>query len=263
MSIEKKSEQMDGMAIPAGTKVTSKEIAKMIDHSLLKPEMTKQQVIEGCLLAKEYDCGSVCVKPCDVETANKILKGSNVLVTTVIGFPHGHHLTPVKVLEAEMAIDQGSVEIDVVMNIGRFKSGEYDYVEKDIRTVCDAAHKKGAVVKIILENYYLTDEEKEKACKICESAGADFVKTSTGYAKGGATVHDLKIMRKTCSSKVRVKAAGGVRTLEAALAVRAIAGADSRFGCTATKKIIEDAREKEKEGTLEIPSNITDQSIGY
>lgn len=253
----------DGMILQPGTRVTAKEIAKMIDHSLLKPEMTRQQVIEGCLLAKQYDCGSVCVKPCDVEIANETLKGSDVLVTTVIGFPHGHHLTPVKVMESDMAIAQGCEEIDVVMNIGRFKSGDYNYVESDIRTVCDFAHRKGAVVKIILENFYLTDEEKVKACEICEAAGADFVKTSSGYAKGGATVHDLKIMRKTCSNKVRVKAAGGVRTLDAALVVRAVAGTDSRFGCTATKKIIEDARAREREGTLKIPETINDQSIGY
>ncbi len=251
----------EGMIVPAGTRVTAKEIAKMIDHSLLKPEMTRQEVLEGCLLAKQYDCATVCVKPCDVEIAKETLKGSDVLVTTVIGFPHGHHLTPVKVMEADIAIAQGCEELDLVMNIGRLKSGDYNYVESDIRTVCDFAHRKNVIVKVILENAYLTDEEKVKACEICEHAGADFVKTSTGYAKGGATIHDLKLMRKTCSDKVRVKAAGGVRTLDGALAVRAVGGV--RFGCTATKKIVEDARQREREGTLKIPDSVQELTAGY
>ena len=155
----------------------------MIDHSLLKPEMTRQEVVEGCLLAKQYDCASVCVKPCDVEIANEILKDSDVLVTTVVGFPHGHHLSPVKVMEADIAITQGCEELDLVLNIGRMKSGDYKYVESDIRTVCDFAHRKGVIVKVILENFYLTDEEKVKACEICEIAGADFVKTSPAMPK--------------------------------------------------------------------------------
>ena len=251
----------EGMMLQPGEKVTAKEIAKMIDHSLLKPEMTRQQVIEGCLLAKQYDCATVCVKPCDVEIAREVLRGSDVLVTTVIGFPHGHHLTEVKVLEAEIAISQGCEELDVVLNIGRLKSGDYDLVEKDIRACCDASHRRGVIVKVILENAYLTDEEKIKACQICERAGADFVKTSTGYAKGGATIHDLKLMRKNTSSKVRVKAAGGVRTLDAALAVRAVGTV--RFGCTTTQKIIEDARQREKEGTLKIPDSVQELSTGY
>lgn len=250
-----------GMVLQPGLKVTAKEIAKMIDHSLLKPEMTRQEVVEGCLLAKEYGCATVCVKPCDVELAREVLKGSDVLVTTVIGFPHGHHLTQVKVAEAEIAIGQGCEELDMVLNIGRLKSGDYSLVEEDIRAVCDASHRRGVIVKVILENYYLSDEEKIKACEICERAGADFVKTSTGYAKGGATIHDLRIMRSTCSEKVRVKAAGGVRTLDGALAVRAVGGV--RFGATATKKIVEDARQKEKDGTLKIPDAVQELSSGY
>lgn len=251
----------DGIVVKPGTAVTARDISKMIDHSLLKPEMTRQEVVEGCLLAKQYDCATVCVKPCDVELAREVLKGSDVLVTTVIGFPHGHHLTEVKVMEAEIAMSQGCQELDLVLNIGRLKSGDYDLVEKDIRLVCEAAHRRGVIVKVILENYYLTDEEKVKACEICEKAGADFVKTSTGYAKGGATIHDLKIMRRTCSQRVRVKAAGGVRTLDAALAVRAVGGV--RFGCTATKKIVEDARQREKEGTLKIPDKVAELTSGY
>lgn len=241
--------------------ISAYDIAKMIDHSLLKPEMTRQQVIDGCNLAKKYGCASVCVKPCDVEVAGEVLKESDILITTVIGFPHGHHLTPVKVLEAEIAMEQGCVELDVVMNIGRFKSGEYDYVEKDLADVCEAAHKRNVKVKVILENYYLTDEEIKEACIICEKAGADFVKTSTGYAKGGATIKDLKIMRNSVSPHVQVKAAGGVRTLDAALSVRAVGA--SRFGATATQTIMEDAYKREKAGTLALPSDPQELGQSY
>lgn len=234
--------------------VTARDIAKMIDHSLLRPDMTRQEVVEGCNIAKEYDCATVCVKPCDIEIAVDILKGSDVLVTTVIGFPHGAHPTEVKKKEAEIAISQGCKELDLVMNIGRLKSGDLDLVENEIKQICDLSHKYGVLVKVILENYYLEDDEIRTACKICERAGADFVKTSTGYAKGGATIHDLKIMRETCSPRVRVKAAGGVRTLDAALAVRAVGGA--RFGATATKVIVEEAKKRESMGTLKLPSEI-------
>lgn len=236
--------------------VTARDIAKMIDHSLLRPDMTRQEVEQGCELAKEYDCATVCVKPCDVEVAYKILKDSDVVVTTVVGFPHGAHLTEVKVREAEIAMDQGCGELDMVLNIGRLKSGDLEYVESDIKAVCDAANKRNVKVKVILENFYLTDEEKVKACEMAERAGASWVKTSTGYAGGGATVHDLKLMRKTVSPSVQVKAAGGVRTLDAALAVRAVGG--TRFGATATKKIIEEARERESSGTLQLPEEVNE-----
>gem|GEM_PF-42731 len=235
-----------GVSVPG--KLTVRDIAKMIDHSLLRPEMTKEQVIEGCKLAKEYDVATVCVKPCDVAVAREVLKGTDVLVTTVIGFPHGSHRTETKVYEAELAMDDGAVELDLVLNIGRLLSREFDLVEKDIKAVVDVAHRRGVIVKVILENYYLTDELKEIACKICDRAGADFVKTSTGYAKGGATVADLKLMRRSTSPRMRVKAAGGVRTLDGALAVRACGGV--RFGATATRAILEDARKREAEGTL-------------
>ncbi|NLJ38859.1 MAG: deoxyribose-phosphate aldolase [Candidatus Atribacteria bacterium] len=232
-------------------KVTAKDIAKMIDHSLLRPQLTRKEVIDGCELAKKYDVASVCVKPCDVQVAAEVLKGSDVLVTTVIGFPHGAHRTDVKVFEAEKAIEDGAVELDMVLNIGRLLSREFDYVEQDIKAVVDVAHQKGIIVKVILENYYLTDELKELACKICEKAGADFVKTSTGFAPGGATIEDLKLMRKSVNPKIQVKAAGGVRTLEGALAVRAVGGV--RFGATATKSIMEDAYKREAAGTLVLP----------
>jgi len=236
------------------SKVTAKEISKMIDHSLLRPDMTRQEVVQGCLVAREYDCATVCVKPCDVMIAKEALRGCDVLVTTVIGFPHGHHLTEVKVREAEIAIGQGCEELDLVLNIGRLKSGDFDLVEADIRAVCDVSHRKGVIVKVILENAYLTDDEKKTACELCERAGADFVKTSTGYAKSGATIHDLRLMRAACSAKVRIKAAGGVRTLDGALAVRAVGC--TRFGATATQKIVEEARQREQAGTLRLPDSV-------
>jgi deoxyribose-phosphate aldolase len=229
-------------------RLTTREIAKMIDHSLLRPHLTREQVIEGCRLAKEYDVASVCVKPCDVEIAREELRGTDVLVTTVIGFPHGAHVTEVKVFEAEKAIKDGAVELDMVLNIGRLLSREFDYVERDIKAVVDVAHEKGVIVKVILENAYLTDELKEIACRICERAGADFVKTSTGFAPGGATISDLKLMRDTCSEKVRIKAAGGVRTLDDALSVRTVG--TERFGATATKAILKEAARREADGTL-------------
>ena len=232
-------------------KVTAKDIAGMIDHSLLKPEMTVKDVVDGCFLAKEYGCATVCVRPCDVPIATETLKNSEVLVSTVVGFPHGSNLTNVKVMEAELAIDSGCKELDMVLNIGRLKSGDFEYVENDIKAVCETAHKKGVIVKVILENYYLTDEEKEKACRISERAGADFVKTSTGYAGGGATIHDLKLMRSVSSDKMRVKAAGGVRTLDAVLEVRAVGA--QRCGASATKEIVEEAMNREESGTLALP----------
>ena len=243
-------------------KVSAIDIAKMIDHSLLRPQLSRQEVEEGCRLAKEYDCALACVKPCDVEVARDILKDSDVKVGTVIGFPHGSNVTEVKVLEAEIAMDQGSQELDMVLNIGRLKSGDYDYVEKDIKAVCDVAKRRGIPVKVIFENYYLTDDEKIKACQLAEKAGVAWVKTSTGFADGGATIHDLKLMRETCSPKVQIKAAGGVRTLDAALAVRAVGG--TRFGATATKKILEEARQRESNGTLTLPDTVEEfKKAGY
>ena len=228
--------------------LTANDIAKMIDHSLLRPELTMEQVIEGCKLAREYNVATVCVRPADVALAKKELESSDVLVTTVIGFPHGSNKTETKVFEAEEAIKDGAVELDMVLNIGKLLSRDFDYVEKDIKAVVDVAHKYNVIVKVILENCYLSDELKVEACKICERAGADYVKTSTGFGTGGATIDDLKLMRATCGKNVKVKAAGGVRTLDAALEVRS-AGA-ARFGATATVAIIDEARKKEKAGTL-------------
>jgi deoxyribose-phosphate aldolase len=217
---------------------TSQDIAKMIDHSLLKPELTEDEVVKGCEIAKKYDTATVCCTPSALPLVTKLLRGTDVKPTTVIGFPHGYNKTETKVFEAQQAIKDGALEIDMVLNIGKLKDGDLDYVKKDIKAVVDTAHKSKVLVKVILENYYLSNEQKKIACKICEEAGADWVKTSTGFAGGGATLEDLKLMRESVSKKVQVKAAGGVRTLEMALKVRE-AGC-TRFGATATIAIMEE-----------------------
>jgi deoxyribose-phosphate aldolase len=217
--------------------VTYKEIAEMIDHSLLKPTLTDQDIIDGCNLAKEYQVASVCVRPSDLPLCRQILAGSDVLLTTVIGFPHGTTTTKTKVAESAEAIENGAVELDVVLNIGKLRSGEYDYVADDLRAVISLAHEKGVLVKVIFENCYLSKEEIIKACEICNEVGADYVKTSTGYGSGGATDEDLKLMRQHAAPNVKIKAAGGVRTLERAIEVRRLGV--TRFGCTATAGILE------------------------
>jgi deoxyribose-phosphate aldolase len=224
------------------------DIADMIDHSLLRPELTEADVREGCRIARECACVSVCVKPADVRLSAAELAGSNVLVTTVVGFPHGSSTTAAKVFEAREALADGAVELDMVINIGKMRSGETAYVEEEIRLICAVAHQAGALVKVILENHYLADAQKAEACRIAEKAGADFVKTSTGFAASGATIADLKLMRASCTSRVKVKAAGGVRTLDDALAVRAAGG--SRFGATQTISILAEAKKRARQGTL-------------
>lgn len=217
---------------------TCGDIAKMIDHSLLKPELTEDEIIKGCEIAKKYDVATVCCSPAALSLVVKQLKGSGVKPTTVIGFPHGYNKTETKVFEAEQAIKDGAAELDMVLNISKLKSKDFDYVQKDIKAVVDVAHKNKVPVKVILENFYLTDELKKIACSICEKAGADWVKTSTGFAGGGATIDDLKLMRKATSKKVQVKAAGGVRDLDMALKVRE--EGCTRFGATATAAILDE-----------------------
>jgi deoxyribose-phosphate aldolase len=217
--------------------ITYKQLAKVIDHSLLRPELTEAEVIAGCDLAKKYDVASVCVKPCDVRLAASLLAGTDVAVGTVVGFPHGNSVTDIKVAETKQAITDGAIEVDMVINIGAMRSGKYDYVRDEIRAVVGEAKGK-ALVKVILENAYLTDEEKVIACQLCEEAGADFVKTSTGFASSGATLDDLRLMRKSVSAKVQVKAAGGVRTLPAMLDV--IDTGATRCGATVTAAILDE-----------------------
>jgi deoxyribose-phosphate aldolase len=226
--------------------ITYEQLAKTIDHSLLKPQLTEEDVIEGCQLAHKYHTATVCVKPCHVKLAAGELKDSDVVVSTVIGFPHGSNRTAVKVKEAELALDDGAKELDMVLNIGQLRSGKFNDVRDDIKAVCDIAHERGAKVKVILENAYLTDEEKVTACKLCEEAGADWVKTSTGFAPSGATLEDLRLMRETVSEKVQVKAAGGVRTLDAILPVIDIGC--TRVGATATAVILDEYERRKSKG---------------
>jgi len=220
--------------------LTERQIAKTIDHSLLRPELDDAFVEDGCRLALEYDVASVCVRPVDVRRAAAILAGTDVAVGTVVGFPHGSSTTATKVFEARRALEDGAVELDMVIDIGALKSGRDEDVRADIAAVVAVGHDAGAIVKVILENAYLTDDEKVRGSRQTEAAGADFVKTSTGFAPGGATHEDLALMRRTVSPRVQVKAAGGVRTLDALVAVMNLGV--TRIGATATKAIIDDFR---------------------
>jgi deoxyribose-phosphate aldolase len=220
--------------------LTERDIAKTIDHSLLRPEFDDAFVEDGCRLAARYDVASVCVPPVHVRRARAILDGTDVAVGTVIGFPHGYATTDEKVDESRRALADGATELDMVIQIGALRSGRDADVEGDIRAVVDVAHAAGAIVKVIFENAYLNDDEKIRACRASEAAGADFVKTSTGFASGGATHDDLRLMRANTSPHIQVKAAGGVRTLDALLDVMALGV--TRIGATATETIIEDFR---------------------
>ena len=222
--------------------ITYGQLAKTIDHSLLKPELTEADVIAGCELAKQYHVASVCVKPCHVKLAARQLAGSDVAVGTVVGFPHGNSTISTKVFETEEAIADGATEIDMVINIGELRSGHADYVRDEIRAVVEAAHL-AAIVKVILENAYLTRDEKVLGCKLAEEAGANFVKTSTGFAPTGATVEDIQLMRATVSPRVQVKAAHGVRTLDQLLAM--IDAGATRSGATATAAILDEFKRRQ------------------
>jgi deoxyribose-phosphate aldolase len=243
---------------------TYEDLAGMIDHSLLHPTMTDEDLAAGCVLAAKYRVASVCIKPYAVKRAVELLHGTGVRVGCVIGFPHGNSCTEVKRFETEVACRDGAVEIDMVVNLGKALSGDWDYVERDVRAVCEEAHRAGARVKVIFENDYLTkggaglssDEFKIKLCHICERAGADWVKTSTGYGfvkqpdgsynYAGATEHDLQLMRANCSERVQVKAAGGVRDLDGLIRVRQLGG--TRCGATATAAMLDEFRRREAAG---------------
>jgi len=219
-------------------------LAKTIDHSLLNPTLTDSLLIEGCELAKRLQTASVCVKPYFVSMAAQILKGSGVAVGTVIGFPHGGHMTSIKFLESQQAIHDGATELDMVVNIGKVLSGDWEYVETDIRAIVNVCLARGAVSKVIFENCYLEDEHKVKLCELSEKLGAKFVKTSTGYGSSGATDGDLKLMLSHVTPKVQVKAAGGIRTLDRLLEVLDLGVA--RVGATATAAILEEAAKRFK-----------------
>jgi len=212
------------------------EIARMIDHTLLKAEATEEQVRTLCKEALQYEFASVCVNPTNVALAAELLKGSVVKVCTVIGFPLGANTPAVKAFETEDAIKNGAHEVDMVINIGRLKAKDYDYVREDIKAVVDAAKGK-ALTKVIFETCLLTDEEKVIACKLSKEAGADYVKTSTGFSTGGATPADIKLMREAVGSEMGVKASGGVRDQKGALEV--IEAGASRIGASASIAIVE------------------------
>jgi len=242
-------------------KYTYEQLAEMIDHSLLHPTLTDRELEDGCRLAVQYQTASVCIKPYAVKRAAELLQGSGVRVGAVIGFPHGDSKTESKRYETQLACQDGAVEIDMVINIGKALSGDWDYVERDIHAVCDEAHQRGAKVKVIFENDYLakggadlnSDELKQKLCQVSERAGADWVKTSTGYGfvkqpdgnynYRGATEHDLALMRASVSAKVQVKAAGGVRDLDGLIKVRDLGA--TRCGATATAAMLDEYRRRE------------------
>ena len=237
------------------------EIAKTLDHSTLQPFLTEDDIRKGCEIALQYDTATVCARPGDMPLVVKLLSGSDVKPCTVIGFPHGAHHPSVKVYEAERALDDGCRELDMVLNIGRMLHGDEAYVQDEIAALAQAAHARGALLKVILETCYLNDEQKKLACRLSEKAGADFVKTSTGYGSAGATVADVKLMRAAVSEKVSVKASGGMRTLDMVLACR-LAGA-ARCGVSATVKIMEEAKERLAMGALtEKPLSSVGQASG-
>ncbi len=240
--------------------LTYRDVAKTIDHSLLRPELDDAFVEAGCRLALAYDVASVCVRPADVVRARKILDGTSVAIGTTIGFPHGNHLTVTKVFESVRAIGDGARELDMVIQIGALKSGRDADVEADIRAVVDVAHAAGAIVKVIFENAYLTDDEKVRACHLTEAAGGDFVKTSTGFAPTGATHEDLALMRRSVSPHIGVKAAGGVRTLDALIDVMALGV--TRVGATATATILDDFKAR-KAGLGDGSAPATTDEGGY
>jgi deoxyribose-phosphate aldolase len=211
-------------------------LARMIDHTLLKPDATQKEIEKLCEEAKDYGFASVCVNPSYVKLCAKLLHNTNIQVCTVIGFPLGATSSAVKTFETYHAMEDGAREVDMVINIGMLKSGEYEYVQEDIHSVVSAAHSSGVLTKVIIETGLLTDEEKVKACLLAKKAGADFVKTSTGFSKGGATLADIVLMRKVVGPVLGIKASGGVRSKEDALAL--IANGADRIGASASVKIV-------------------------
>jgi len=218
------------------------DIAKMIDHSLLNPTLKVDELENGCRLAVEYEVASVCIMPYYQKRCAEILKGSGVKASTTIGFPHGGHTTAIKRAEAQQAVVDGCEELDMVVNISQVLSGAWDYVRRDIKAVIDVAHAAGQKVKVIFENCYLNDEQKIRLCQICGELNADWVKTSTGYGTGGATMVDLQLMRKHAPPHVQVKAAGGVRDLDTLLQVRELGV--SRVGASRTKEMLDECRRR-------------------
>ena len=221
---------------------TYSDVAKMIDHSLLNPTLTADDLEKGIAVALAYDVASVCIMPFGLRMCADRLAGSNVRASTTIGFPHGGHTTAIKVAEVKQALADGGEELDMVVNISKVLSGDWSYVRNDLHAVIETTHAAGQKVKVIFENCYLNDDQKVRLCEICSDLGADWVKTSTGYGTGGATHDDLKLMRAHTPATVQVKAAGGVRDLDALLAVRALGV--SRCGATRTAAMLDEARRR-------------------
>jgi deoxyribose-phosphate aldolase len=217
---------------------TLEQVAKTIDHSILKPDFTYADVEAGAALALKFNTASYCIRPMDVDVAAKALAGSTVNVCTVIGFPHGSTTSAVKAFETADAIKNGAVEIDMVINVSALLSGDYDFVEQDIRGVVEVAHAAGASVKVIFETAFLNDELIVKACELTERAGADYVKTSTGFASEGATIHNVKLMKATVGDRLKVKSSGGVRTLDQLIDY--MDAGVTRSGCSATAQVLEE-----------------------
>lgn len=218
------------------------DIAKMIDHSLLNPALTVEELEAGCRLARDYDVASVCIMPYYAARCAELLRGSTVQPSTTIGFPHGGHSTEIKIAEAERALKDGATELDTVINISKARSGDWKYVADEIRAMTELTHSQGQKIKIIFENAYLDNAAKIRLCEICGDVGVDWVKTSTGYAPSGATMDDLKLMRKHSPPHVQVKAAGGVRDLDGLLAVRAIGV--TRVGASRTAQMLDECKKR-------------------
>ncbi|HWE01125.1 MAG TPA: deoxyribose-phosphate aldolase [Tepidisphaeraceae bacterium] len=239
-------------------KITVHSLAKMIDHSLLHPTMTDAEIVSGCKLSRQYDVATACIKPYSIAMAREILDGSDVKACAVIGFPHGNGTTAIKVREAEAAAREGAPEIDMVINIGKALGGDWNYVSAEIKAINDTVVGNDGILKVIFENDYLHNEQIIKLCEICTGHGVAFVKTSTGYgfvkqpngsySYKGATVEHLKLMRANCPPAVQIKAAGGVRSLDDLLMVRALGV--SRIGATATAAILDEAKKREDAGIL-------------
>ncbi len=242
------------------TPYTLEAIAKMIDHSLLNPALTVEELELGCEVALRYDTASVCIMPYYAARCADLLRGSTVQPSTTIGFPHGGHRTSIKLAEAEQALKDGATELDMVINISQAKSGKWDYVAKEVKELTQATHAGGAKIKVIFENAYHDDAAKIRLCEICGEIGVDWVKTSTGYAASGATMEDLQLMRKHSPARVQVKAAGGIRDLDALLAVREIGV--TRVGATRTITMLEECRKR-----LGLPAmdaqTVVSQPAGY
>lgn len=230
----------DRIASTLGIAPTDGSLAHMIDHTILKPDATQDQIAQLCYEARKYGFASVCVNPTNVKLCAQLLEGSDVLVCTVVGFPLGATPTEVKVFEAQQAIRDGATEVDMVINVGALKSRDYELVERDIGSISRACHAGNAILKVIIEAALLTDEEKVVACQLAKVAGADFVKTSTGFGPGGATMEDVALMRRVVGPRMGVKAAGGIRTYEDAQ--KMIAAGASRIGASASIKIMQEAK---------------------